>query len=474
MAASDKKLFLGGRLKRLRRDLGLTQSRMAEDLAISPSYLNLLERNQRPVTAQILLRLADAYDLDLRALTIDEPGGGASLEEVFADRMFADLKISRHEIAEIGDQSPAFAEALVRLYRGYVDRGRLIDLSAIERSEAEGGGANDSPTDWVRDLVGAQRNHFAEMEACAEVISATAPIDREDLGAALRAQLQEKFGIQTRLMPAEVMGPFLRRYDRHRKRLLLHETLAPASRLFAAAYQLGVLEHGPAIAALADRFNPPDRTSRQLLRLFLGNYLAAAILLPYAPFLAALEATGYDIELVRARFGVSYEQAAQRLTTLTRPEARGIPFFMMRVDAAGNVSKRFASGPFPFSRFGGACPRWSLHDSFKTPGRLIPQIIETPDGQRFFTLSRTVRRASGLWAGQEDELAIGLGCELKYAAKLIYGKSIDLLSASVVEIGPSCRICERIACPRRAAAPINRSLLVDETNKAIAPYPFLA
>jgi predicted transcriptional regulator len=201
---------------------------------------------------------------------------------------------------------------------------------------------------------------------------------------------------------------------------------------------------------------------------------AAAILLPYAPFLAALEATGYDIELVRARFGVSYEQAAQRLTTLTRPEARGVPFFMMRVDAAGNVSKRFASGPFPFSRFGGACPRWSLHDSFKTPGRLIPQIIETPDGQRFFTLSRTVRRASGLWAGQEDELAIGLGCELKYASRLIYAKSIDLQSAPVVEIGPSCRICERVACPRRAAAPINRSLLVDETNKAIAPYPFLA
>ena len=474
MAATDKKLFLGGRLKRLRRDLGLTQSRMAEDLAISPSYLNLLERNQRPVTAQILLRLADAYDLDLRSLTIDEPGGGASLEEVFADRMFADLKISRHEIAEISDQSPALAEAVVRLYRGYVDRGRLIDLSAIERKEAEGAGGADSPTDWVRDLVSAQRNHFAEMEACAEAISATAPVDREDLGAALRARLQEKFGIQTRLMPAEVMGPFLRRFDRHRKRLLLHETLAPASRLFAAAYQLGLLEHGQAIAALADRFTPPDRTSRQLLRLFLGNYLAAAILLPYTPFLSALESTGYDIELVRARFGVSFEQAAQRLTTLTRPDARGIPFFMMRVDAAGNVSKRFASGPFPFSRFGGACPRWSLHDSFKTPGRLIPQIIETPDGQQFFTLSRTVRRATGLWAGQEDELAIGLGCELKHAPKLIYAKSMGLASTPAVEIGPSCRICERIACPRRAAAPINRSLLVDETNKAIAPYPFLA
>ncbi len=473
MAASDKKLFLGGRLKRLRRDLGLTQSRMAEDLSISPSYLNLLERNQRPVTAQILLRLADAYDLDLRSLALDEPGGGASLEEVFADRMFADLKIGRHEISEVGDQSPALAEAIVRLYRGYVDRGRLIDLSAIERSESEGGGASDSPSDWVRDLVGAQRNHFPELETFADGMAAGLPSDREDLGSALRARLSERFGVQTRLMPSEVMGGFLRRYDRHRKRLSLLETMAPPSRLFAAAYQLGVLEHGPELAALSDSFNPPDRTSRQLLRLFLGNYLAAAVIMPYAPFLAALEATGYDVDLVRARYGASYEQAAQRLTTLTRADGRGVPFFMMRVDAAGNVSKRFTSGSFPFSRFGGTCPRWSLHDSFKTPGRLIPQIIETPDGQRFFTLSRTVRRASGLWAGQEDELAIGLGCELKYAPKLIYAKGIDLASAVPVEIGPSCRICERMACPRRAAAPINRTLLVDETNKAISPFPFL-
>jgi predicted transcriptional regulator/transcriptional regulator with XRE-family HTH domain len=474
MVTSDKKLFLGGRLKRLRRDLGLTQSRMAEDLAISPSYLNLLERNQRPVTAQILLRLADAYDLDLRSLAIDEPGGGASLEEVFADRMFADLKVSRHEIADIGDQSPALAEAIVRLYRGYVDRGRLIDLSAIERNEVEGVGGSDAPTDWGRELVGAHRNYFAEIEVCAETIMAGAPVDREDLGPALRAQLQKEYGIQTRLMPGEVMGPFQRRFDRHRKRLLLHEALAPASRLFAVAYQVGLMAHGQTIAALADQFNPPDRTGRQLLRLFLGNYLAAAILLPYSPFLSALEETGYDIELVGARFGVSYEQAAHRLTTLNRPEARGVPFFMMRVDRAGNVSKRFVSGPFPFSRFGGTCPRWSLHDSFKTPGRLVPQIIEALDGQRFFTLSRTVGRAWGHWAGQEDELAIGLGCELKYAPKLIYAKSFDLHTAPAVEVGPSCRICERNACPRRAAAPINRGLLIDETSKTIAPYPFLA
>jgi predicted transcriptional regulator len=210
-----------------------------------------------------------------------------------------------------------------------------------------------------------------------------------------------------------------------------------------------------------------------LLKVFLDNYLAAAIMTPYEPFLAAMEASGYDIERVRSRFGISYEQAAQRLTTLSRPGARGVPFFMMRLDAAGNISKRFAAGPFPFSRFGGACPRWNVHDSFKTPGRIVTQVIETPDSERYFTLSRTVRRVSGLQAGLEDELVVGLGCELKYAGKLVYSRGLDIAAPVAVEIGPSCRICERPACPQRAAAPINRTLLVEESSKALSPFPFV-
>jgi predicted transcriptional regulator/DNA-binding XRE family transcriptional regulator len=473
MATNDKKLFLGGRLKRLRRDLGVTQSRMAEDLGVSPSYFNLLERNQRPVTAQILLRLADAYDLDLRSLSADDPGGGASLEEVLTDTMFADLGVNRHESAEVAELSPAFAEAMTRLYRAYLDRGRLIDLGAFERPDGAGA-SSTSPTDWVRDLVGAQRNHFAELETVAERIVAAMKADPQDLGPAVRARLLEQFGVQTRVMPVETMTGSLRRYDHHRKRLMLSETLAPASRIFAVCYQLGLMEAGETLTTLTDRFQAPDRATRQLLKVFLDNYLAAAIMTPYEPFLSAMEASGYDIERVRSRFGISYEQAAQRLTTLSRPGSRGVPFFMMRLDAAGNISKRFAAGPFPFSRFGGACPRWNVHDSFKTPGRIITQVIETPDRERYFTLSRTVRRVSGLQAGLEDELVIGLGCELKYAGKLVYSRGMDIAAPLAVEIGPSCRICERPACPQRAAAPINRTLLVEENSKALSPFPFVS
>ncbi|PLR22978.1 XRE family transcriptional regulator [Caulobacter zeae] len=472
MVTTDKKLFLGGRLKRLRRDLGVTQSRMADELGVSPSYLNLLERNQRPVTAQMLLRLAEAYDLDLRTLSADDPGGGAGLEEVLTDKMFADLGIGRHEVAEVAELSPGLAEAMARLYRAYLDRGRMIDMGAFERPDGLPSSSSQSPTDWVRDLVGSQRNHFAELETAAEAIVAALDADLQDLGPAVRERLVARHGIQTRVMPTEVMAGSLRRYDHHRKRLMVSETLAPASRIFAMCYQLGLMEAPEALTRLADRFSAPDRATRQLLKVFLDNYLAAAIMMPYEPFHAAMEASGYDIERVRPRFGVSYEQAAQRLTTLSRPGARGIPFFMMRLDAAGNISKRFAAGPFPFSRFGGACPRWNVHDSFKTPGRIVTQVIETPDSERYFTLSRTVRRTSGLQAGLEDELVIGLGCELKFASKLAASRGLDIASPLAVEIGPSCRICERPACPQRAAAPINRTLLVEEASKSVTPFPF--
>jgi hypothetical protein len=194
--------------------------------------------------------------------------------------------------------------------------------------------------------------------------------------------------------------------------------------------------------------------------------------MPYEPFRAACQGADHDVDLVGARFGASFEQACQRLTTLSRPTARGVPFFMLRVDCAGNVSKRFAGAAFPFSRFGGACPRWSLHAAFRTPGRILTQVVETADGARFFTLSRTVRRAAASYAQEDTDLAIGLGCELKYADRLTYARGLDLANPVVTEIGPACRVCERPACPQRAAEPLSRTLTVDDFSKSISPYPF--
>jgi predicted transcriptional regulator len=224
---------------------------------------------------------------------------------------------------------------------------------------------------------------------------------------------------------------------------------------------------------MLDAAAPPDMPTRRLLHMSLANYAAGAIMMPYDRFLAAAEKQRYDIDRLCAEFGASAEQVAHRLTTLGRTGARGIPFFMLRVDAAGNISKRFAGESFPFSRFGGTCPRWNLHAAFQTPGRVSTQIVETPDGERFFTISRTVERAVRLDPRETSQLAIGLGCDVKHAAKIVYADGLDLVRPLVTPIGPACTICPRVRCPQRAAAPAGRTLAVNESQKTISPYPFL-
>jgi predicted transcriptional regulator/DNA-binding XRE family transcriptional regulator len=471
--AGDKKLFLGSRLKRLRRDLGLTQTRMAADLGVSPSYLNLLERNQRPVTAQVLLRLADAYDLDIKAMSATADTSDVSdLNEVFADRLFADLGIPRHEIAEAANNTPGIAEAIVRLYQSYVTRQRLSDLGGFDRDD---GGAPDArvstPSDWVRDHIQGEKNYFAELEEAAEKLAGTLNAEPHAFAEAGTQWLAAR-SIAVKVMPIEVLSGYVRRFDRHRKRLMLSETLPESGRFFAIAYQIALSEYHELIATLVARAAPPDAPTRTLLTVSLANYLAAAVLMPYAAFHEMAEKTLYDVDALGARFATSFEQVCHRLTTLARPGARGIPFFMLRVDTAGNISKRFAGAAFPFSRFGGTCPRWNIHSSFKTPGRIVRQIVETPDGARYFTFARTVQRIGAVHTGDDAELAVGMGCAMKYAARLAIARGLDLAAPIVTPIGPACRICERAACPQRAAEPIARTLVLDDFAKAVTPYPF--
>ncbi|MFN7108487.1 MAG: short-chain fatty acyl-CoA regulator family protein [Brevundimonas sp.] len=473
-ASADRKVFLGARLKRLRRDLALTQTGMAADLGVSPSYLNHIERNQRPVSAQLLLRLADTYDVDLRSLNQGGAADEARLTEILTDPLFKGLSAPRHELVQLLEEAPGVADAVLRLYQAF-DDGRTRARAVAENGE---GLVETSPAEWVREYIQSRGNHFPELdqmgEALADALATEAPAHADGFEPAARHRLAAKHDLGVRTLPAEVMVEWTRRFDLHRRRLLLSETLGPSSRAFAIAYQLALVEHGPALHNMVQAANAPDDATRSLLKVALTNTLAAATLMPYAAFQRAAEETGYDLARLQARFGVSYEQAAHRLTTLSRPTARGVPFFLMRVDQAGNISKRYAAGAFPFSRFGGACPRWRLHSAFRTPGRIVTQIIETPDGSRWFTFARTVERQGNDGFGETHDLAVGLGCELRHAHRLAYAHGLDLERPDVTPIGPACRLCHRHPCAERAAAPIDRPLAVDDWSKSVSPYPFAA
>lgn len=467
----DRKLFLGGRLKRLRTTLNLSQTQMANDLNVSSSYLNHLERNQRPLTAQVLLRLASTYDIDLRSFTSElDPSGESDMAAVFSDPIFHDLKIPKREISDLIAAAPSVAEAILKLYRAYNDNKSRVNLGA-NLNDAEN--AIITPNDWVHDVIQQKGNFFPELDAFGEELFVGLGADSNNLLGEAQKRLLTNHTISVRFVPSSTMNHYQRRFDLHRRRLYLSDILPPQSRLFAIIYQTVLSEFEVQIDSIIAKMGAPSAEAEKLMKVYLLNYLTAATIMPYDGFLAAAKANFYDIDLLKAPFGVSYEQVAHRLTTLSRPGERGVPFFMIRIDNAGNISKRFASVKFPFSRLGGTCPRWNIHQAFQNHGQTLTQIIETPQKERFFTISRAIERPQSSWAdAQMSGHAIGLGCELKFANEIVYSKGIDIQNAAAVETGPMCRLCERANCKERTSAPIMHSLKIDKWVKTNSAFPF--
>ncbi|MGN6284313.1 MAG: helix-turn-helix domain-containing protein [Afipia sp.] len=474
---SGKKLFVGPRFRRIRQQLGLSQTQIAEGLGISPSYVNLIERNQRPVTAQILLRLAETYDLDLRDLaTADEDRFFAELNEVFSDPLFRQIDLPKQELRDLAELCPGITHALQRLYAAYTEARRGETMAAAQfadRDETAGTRYEANPIERVRDLIEANRNYFPELESAAETLRDEIDVaSSHDLFAALSERLRERHSTTVRIMPVDVMRETLRRWDRHRRQVLLSELVDGPGRVFQLAIQVALAECSPMMESIVNRAGPLDDTARRLYRITLANYYAAAVMMPYAPFHAAAEDLGYDLQVLGQRFNVGFEQVCHRLTTLQRPNARGVPFFMLRVDNAGNVSKRFSSGTFPFSKFGGTCPLWNVHSTFDTPDRMLQQIIELPDGSRYFSLAQMVRRAAVPYPQPQPRFAIGLGCEIRHASKLVYAAGLDLDKAPGTPIGVNCRLCERENCSQRAEPPLTRTLILDENTRRVTSFAF--
>jgi predicted transcriptional regulator/DNA-binding XRE family transcriptional regulator len=465
---STPKLFLGHRLRRLRRDHELTQTDMAASLGVSPSYLNHLERNQRPVTASLLLKLAERYDVDMRAFAA---GGGQGvgtdeLAEIFSDVLLTDLGVPRYELAELANNAPSVADAIARLY------------AALKESNREGGVASSgdaravvTPENWVRDYIQAHRNHYPKLEEAAETLGG-ALRDPLSMAEPMRRRLRDAWGVSARVVSQTELGNFSQLFDEERRMFLMSSQLKSENRTFALAYQLALLEFASLLDRMVEEATPPDRGIGQLLHMHLANYAAGAIMMPYGRFLKACEEMHYSIDRLCGEFGANVEQVAHRFTTLSRPGQRGVPFFMLRVDPAGNVSKRYAGDQFPFSRFGGTCPRWNLHAAFQAAGQVVTQLIETPDGHRYFTVARTIERPIKTELGG-GLLAIGLGCDIEHAHKLHCAEGYDLAKAPVTPVGPACAICPRLDCGYRATPPAGRMLAVDCHQKTISPYPFV-
>ncbi|MET4896509.1 short-chain fatty acyl-CoA regulator family protein [Sphingomonadaceae bacterium jetA1] len=460
---SGEKLIAGHAVRRLRRQQALSQAAMADILDISPSYLNLIERNQRPVSAALLVRLVERFDFDPRALTSDPPGGGtAAMRRRLADPMFADLEMDRTELEEWLAAAPAGAEAFARAF----------DRLAGQRTGTAGMVVEADPTHLVRREIERWRNHFADLDATAEALADELRMGAGDLYGALAERLRVRHALAIRILPVEILPDTLRRLDLHARQLQLSEILDAPARVFALAVQLAQLEARAEIEALVKGAAFGDRVADRLFRRYLGQYFAAALVMPYARFLRACEATGYDLDLLCRRFGVSHEGLAHRLTTLNRVGARGLPFFMIRVDRAGQVSKRYAgAAQSALVEAEGRCPLWSLFAAFDRPDAVLVETVEMEDGTRFLTQSRAVQGAGRSLSGVTARFAIALGVEVATAKGLAAARGRDL-NGPATPIGAGCRQCLRPDCAQRSLPPQGRSLIVNDRERRIAPLHF--
>jgi predicted transcriptional regulator/transcriptional regulator with XRE-family HTH domain len=527
-----QKAWLGNKVRRMRRDQGLAQVEMASRLGISPSYLNLIEHNQRPLTLPLLLKLAQEFDVDLRAFSDNEEARLlAELTELLGDPLFREHDLGREDLKQLVAASPNACQAVLSLFRSYRTAREEVralvesvsedtylatsthelrellatirsfseilhdydDLNEEQRQQIHGILVRDSekvthyidrmlhlspeealkssdgtgtPVQEVTDFVHDQRHHLPDLEAAAEDLWRKVPLKRESLTEQLAGLLAERHGIEARVVAPGDLEHRLHDFDEKGRRLLLSEALPEPTRAFQMARQLGRHACADEIEAAIGTSRLADPAPQALARDQLAKYFAGALLLPYTPFLEAARETRHDLDLLCRRFQASFEQVCHRLTTLQRVGAEGLPFHFVRLDIAGNISKRYSDTGFQIPQYGGACPRWIGHAAFLTPGRTVTRIEALPDGTTFFQVARADSKPAGGHLRPQSHFSVTLGCDIARAGELVYSDTLNLDDPrAAVPVGVSCRLCERMDCAQRAFPPVLRTLTLESARQ---------
>jgi XRE family transcriptional regulator, fatty acid utilization regulator len=462
-----RRIFAGQRLRMLRSGLGILQAEMAARLGISVSYLSQLEHDDRPLTTALMAVLARDFPLDWPDFEEDVTTRRlAALREAAADPLFP-VQLSPDQLGRIAEQQPAIADQFIALHQAYLHAGQRLQI-IDEALSADNAGGSRLPWEEVRDWFHNAGNYVDILDRAAEAFgdllrgSAPSPT-RESLEGYLRDRLS--------VVVVYAGSDRLRDYDAGTGRLEVDQSQPAESQRFQLAHQLVALALNEEISRVVDDAKLRSPAARQLLTIGLANYAAGALLMPYATFRDQARAVRHDIDQLRQSFGVSFEQACHRLSTLQRPQARGVPFFFCRVDMAGNITKRHSATRLQFARFGGACPLWIVHEAVAIPDRILVQLAETPDGARYVSMAKGLVKPSGSYARSPRRYAVALGCEIDHAREFIYADGLDLSSpTAATKIGISCRICPRPDCDQRAFPPSDREIVVDPNRRAVVPY----
>lgn len=485
---SLQKIFAGPRIRRIRSNLELTQTAMAEMLGISPSYLNLIERNQRPLTVQLMMKLARVFGINPEELQgTTDAGSLAALKEVFSDPLLEGEIPSGTELLELSESAPNAAVAITKLHRAYRESlDRLSDLTKLLNQTGHKTLPDDTrlPIDETRERFENHSSHFPALEdAAARICKSFKP--GGDLTSAMKLWLRSNYGIAVKLLPAKTMPNWRKKYDRHSQRILLSERLSILDQRLEIAMEVVVLAERQRIDDEVAYLKFSSNEANRLARFELARYTALAVMMPYDAVLELARECRYDLDIISARFGVSFSQAASRIITLQNRKKPGVPMFLMEVDQAGNHIRRTGAHGFPAMQFGGGCPKLAVHQAFANPGQIFVERVITPENKLYITVARTVMGPRAGFGERPRRTAFLLGFEASLGKEVVYADCLPVgnlneesssLSESdafgVMPIGPSCRLCERRGCLWRAHPPLTRPLGLDEMVTGMSVYDF--
>ena len=466
-------LKIGPKIKAFRRQLGLQANKFAERLGISPSYLNLIEAGKRKIDGNLLIKISKELRIDLSDLTSKKDLNLENdISDLLDDQLFEDLDILGPEVKDLVSSNPKIAKALIKLGDNYKQK----DHEIVNKVENISGKIIDNrktsfPGEVISDFLQENKNYFPKLEEFANNIFKKVQKNNRTRYIALCDFLKKEFSITVKDIIPEETKPFSKVYNKKNKELLLSDYNSLETKKLHAAAQIAQEGAIDIIEDYLSKFKFPSNESKRLTQIALLNYCGAAILMPYNLFHSECKKLKYDLQLLQNTFATSFEQVAHRVTCLQDPKLPGIPFHFLRVDMAGNISKRFSLSGIEIPRYGGACPRWNVYSAFTRPGVIQAAVSKMTNGEKYVCIAKTVEKGVGRYGQSKSILSIGLGCEAKYAKEFVYTENLDLSDKKTeIPIGVSCRTCDRLDCSQRAFPPLHKKFDVDINTRGVSVY----
>ena len=466
-------LKIGPKIKAFRRQLGIQANKLSEQIGISASYLNLIESGKRNVDSNLIIKICSELRINVSDLTSkSDLNLENDISELLSDEIFEDLDILGPEVKDLVASNPKMAKALIKLGDNFKQK----DHDIVNKVENISGKIIDSrraafPGEVIADFLQENKNYFPKLEEFANNIFQEVKQNNRTRYIALCEFLKRKYDVQVKDVIPEEGKPFSKIYKEKEKVLLLSDYISLETKKLYAAAQIAHIGAKDQINFYLSNFKFPSNEAKELSRIALLNYCGAAILMPYELFHKECKNLKYDLELLQNTFATSFEQVAHRVTCLQDPKLPGIPFHFLRVDVAGNISKRLSLSGIEIPRYGGACPRWNVYSAFSRPGVIQAAVSKMSNGEKYVCIARTVEKGVGRYGQKKSMLSIGLGCEAKYAKDFIYTENLDLNDKkSELPIGVSCRTCDRLDCSQRAFPPLHKKFDVDVNARGVSVY----